>query len=237
MGGFEAVILAGGAGTRLRSVVSDLPKPMAGVAGRPFLAYQLDYLVAPGASRLILSVGYRREKIMEHFGDRYAGVPVSYVVEEEPLGTGGAIRESLRAVCGESALILNGDTFFPVDLNGMLRALHAGDCGLVMAVKELFRFDRYGTVVMAEGRITGFRERGLCERGYINGGIYAVTKAITTLFPDRQTFSFEADFLEQQVGRIGVVPFCSDAYFIDIGIPEDYQRAQHELPLQGGEKR
>ncbi|MGE0920244.1 nucleotidyltransferase family protein [Trichlorobacter lovleyi] len=237
MGGFEAVILAGGAGTRLRSVVSDLPKPMAGVAGRPFLAYQLDYLVASGASRLILSVGYRREKIMEHFGDRYAGVPVSYVVEEEPLGTGGAIRESLRAVCGESALILNGDTFFPVDLNGMLRTLHANGCGLVMAVKELFRFDRYGTVVMVEDRITGFRAKGFCERGYINGGIYAVTKAIAALFPARQAFSFEADFLEQQVGRIGVVPFCSDAYFIDIGIPEDYQRAQHELPLQGGEKR
>lgn len=237
MAGFEAIILAGGAGTRLRSVVSDLPKPMADVAGRPFLAYQLDYLVASAVSHLVLSVGYRHEKIMAYFGDRYVGVPISYVVEDEPLGTGGAIREALKAVTGDEALVLNGDTFFPVDLAGMRQQLRKQRAGLIMAVKELFRFDRYGTVIISEERVAGFREKGYCEQGYINGGIYALTRGITAFFPDRPNFSLESEVLTANVGQIGVIPFRSDAYFIDIGIPEDYLRAQTELPLQRGECR
>jgi D-glycero-alpha-D-manno-heptose 1-phosphate guanylyltransferase len=233
----EAIILAGGAGTRLRSVVADLPKPMADVAGRPFLSYQVDYLATAGVKHIVLSVGYLRERIMEWFGDQYRGIRISYSVEEEPLGTGGAIRESFTKVAGDNVLALNGDTWFPVTLSSMVNAHNENGCDLTMALKLMHGFERYGTVSFSEKSVTGFFEKGFRSQGYINGGVYLLHRSLVDQFPSTQRFSFESDFLEPMVQRIRVCPFVSDAYFIDIGIPEDYQRAQVELPSQMGEFR
>jgi D-glycero-alpha-D-manno-heptose 1-phosphate guanylyltransferase len=230
----EAIILAGGAGTRLRSVVPDLPKPMADVAGRPFLAYQFDYLSAVGVSRVILSVGYLRERIMDWFGVEYNGIAISYAVEEEPLGTGGAIREALRLVTGDRVLVLNGDTWFPVDLRAMQTAHDTTCCHMTMALKQVNDISRYGAVTIEGGRVSGFAEKGRRSSGYINGGVYLINRAIEEFFPRQQRFSFESDLLEAQIERIVVCPFVSDAYFIDIGIPEDYYTAQTILPGQTG---
>ena len=230
----EAIILAGGAGTRLRSVVADLPKPMADVAGRPFLAYQLDYLAAAGIRRIVLSVGYLRERIIEWFGASYRGIDIDYAIEEELLGTGGALRVSLARVSGERVLVLNGDTWFPVDIAAMAAAHAESGCVMTMALKELTDFSRYGAVTVADGRVNGFSEKGFCSRGYINGGVYLIECALEARFPERKRFSLESDLLEAQVGAIAICPFISDAYFIDIGVPEDYHTAQLELPEQIG---
>ena len=233
----EAIILAGGAGTRLKSVVADLPKPMADVAGRPFLAYQLDYLAAAGVGHVVLSVGYLCERIMEWFGDNYQGIRISYAVEEEPLGTGGGIRESINLTTADNLLVLNGDTWFPVCLRSLEEAHDNSRSDLTMALKLLSDFERYGTVSFSGGRVTGFSAKGFCQQGYINGGVYLLDRAVADHFPERRSFSFESDFLEPMVQRIDICPFVSDAYFIDIGIPEDYQRAQIELPGQTGDFR
>lgn len=217
--------------------MADLPKPMADVAGRPFLAYQFDYLAAAGVEHVILSVGYLRERIIEWFGYKYRGIHVSYAVEEEQLGTGGAIRESIVQASGDSLLVLNGDTWFPVNLTAMVKAHNVHGCGLTMALKFMHDFDRYGAVSCSELRVTGFSEKGFCSHGYINGGVYLLHRSLADEFPPTRRFSFESDFLEPMVQRINVCPYVSDAYFIDIGIPEDYLRAQTEMPDQMGEFR
>lgn len=230
----EVIILAGGAGTRLRSVVGNTPKPMAEVAGRPFLTYLLDFLVSANVSHVVLSIGYLCEQIMDYFHDNYQGMQVTYAIEDEPLGTGGAIREAFNYTSEENVLVLNGDTYFPVNLNDMMKAHCASGCEMSMALKLMHDYDRYGAVLYSEQRITGFSEKGYYSQGYINGGVYLLHRSLLDKFPPMRRFSFESDFLEPLVNQISVCPFVGDAYFIDIGIPEDYQRAQTELPNTTG---
>lgn len=230
----DAVILAGGAGTRLRSIVHDVPKPMADVGGRPFLEYLLEHLAAGPVDRIILSVCHRREVIIDRFGDRFRDLPIVYSVEEEPLGTGGAIRQSLELARGEHVAVLNGDTFFPVDLAAMANAHRSRDCDLTMALKPLTRFDRYGVVACSGDRVVGFAEKGFRETGSVNGGVYVMRRALSAALPSARSFSFETDFLMRQVDALRICPFASDAWFIDIGVPEDYRRAQRELPGRVG---
>ena len=227
-----AIILAGGLGTRLRDTVPDLPKPMAPVAGRPFLAHQLDHWIAQGVVRFVLSVGYRAVAISNHFGNRYRGVPIDYVVEPAPLGTGGALAlaaNKLRA--NEPALLLNGDTYFDVDLKALSAHAERHDADWCLA---LFRHDdaaRYmGVVVSDDGRITALRSK----HGVLaNGGAYwfrPEALAAVALVPGAVA-SLEDD----------VLPFCfdqgqrfagyvSNGDFIDIGVPHDYLRAATVLP-------
>lgn len=225
----EAVILAGGRGTRLASIVKDIPKPMADIEGRPFLEYLLDYLARAAVDRVILSVGFRSEIIVERFGRTFRGIPIDYAIEKEPLGTGGAIRESLKIAQDEHVLIINGDTYFPVDLVEMAVIHKLRGCDLTVAIKLMNNFDRYGTVKCSGERIAGFEEKRLCGTGYINGGVYMMRRGTIANFPDKHQFSFESDFLEPMIDKVNICPFVSDAYFIDIGIPEDYCRAQREL--------
>lgn len=225
----EAIVLAGGFGTRLRHIVSDVPKPMAPVCGKPFLRYILDDLAGKGVSRVILAVGYKKECIEDYFGGSYAGMELVYSPEDTPLLTGGAIKRAMGLCREESVFVINGDTFFDVDLSAMARAHASTGARLTIATKHLRSFDRYGAVETDEtGRILAFREKCFRAEGDINGGVYLTEKADILAIPE-ETFSFENDFMERRVGEGIMYAFPSAGYFIDIGIPEDYARAQEDF--------
>ena len=221
----EAVILAGGLGTRLRSVVSEVPKCMAPVDGKPFLQYMLEWLSRFDVSHVVLSVGYLREVIFAFIDSREWPFEISYAVEEEPLGTGGGIRLALTKCREDRVIVLNGDTFFNVDLKALTFA-----APVTLALKSMRDFDRYGAVDLAGGLVTGFHEKTACTEGLINGGVYALVRSRLDLafYPGR--FSFEKDLLEPLAAARLVAGQVQEGYFIDIGIPEDYARAQRELP-------
>ncbi|MDQ7091474.1 MAG: nucleotidyltransferase family protein [Methylococcales bacterium] len=221
----EAIILAGGFGTRLQTVVKDVPKPMAEINGYPFLKYLLDALITQGVTSVILSVGYKKECIKTYFNDRYQTLKIRYASEETPLGTGGAIIQALSMTTHESVYVLNGDTFFEVDLNAM-QTLHLNtQADITVATKVMHDFDRYGTLTIKKGRVTAFEEKKYQTDGYINGGIYLIHKNLFNRFKIASKFSFEADFLEQNLAQLSVHAFESEGYFIDIGIPDDYYHA------------
>lgn len=225
----SAIVLAGGFGTRLQKVVSELPKPMAPVAGKPFLQYVLDYLGKQGIDTAILAVGYLRNTIIEYFGDEYNGLIIKYSAEDEPLGTGGAIKQACAMADGENVFVINGDTFFDVDLAQLFRFHISNQALLSVALKRMEKFDRYGTVEINDrNKITGFREKEYLDEGLINGGVYCLNKNI---FPDSipQKFSFETEILEKEIKTGKIFGLESKGYFIDIGIPEDYEKAQTDF--------
>jgi len=224
----EAIVLAGGKGTRLQSVVSDVPKPMAPVGEKPFLEYILKYLKRNGISKVILSVGYKWEVIKNYFGNHYDGIELVYSVENEPLGTGGAIKQALSYVDGRQVLVINGDTFFDIPLKDLFEKV-SPDVDLVLSLKEMHDFDRYGSVeVDNNNRVTAFREKEFCHRGYINGGIYRIGKELFNGFDLPKVFSFEG-FMQERREEINPSALVFEGYFIDIGVPEDYAKAQREI--------
>ena len=173
----EAIVLAGGFGTRLAQVVKDVPKPMAPVAGKPFLQYVADDLINQGIDRIVFAVCYKKETIMDFFGDSYRDAAVLYSVETEPLLTGGAIRQSLELCREERVFVINGDTFFQVDLNAMRRTSRNTGKAVVIAVKEMRDFSRYGKVSVNDAmEVTAFHEKQYCAQGCINGGIYDIKR-------------------------------------------------------------
>lgn len=224
----ECVVLAGGKGTRLRSVVSDLPKCMAPVAGRPFLAWLLDDLREAGFDHIILSLGYKHEAVEAWVATRPDRDSITCVVEEEPLGTGGGVRLALRQAREGAVFILNGDTFFGVDYAAMQAFHRQSGAQATLALKPLRDFDRYGEVTLdGQGRITAFREKRPCAEGLINGGVYLLQREALAEMPDR--FSLEKDYFEPHAESAGLAGFRSEGYFIDIGIPADYARAQRDF--------
>ncbi|HNA00178.1 MAG TPA: nucleotidyltransferase family protein [Ferruginibacter sp.] len=228
----EAIILAGGLGTRLRSVVSDLPKCMAPVAGRPFLYFVIEQLKRNGIDRFIFSLGYKHEAIEAWLQEQYPSLHISSVVEDEPLGTGGAIKLACSKASGEHVLILNGDTFFNIDLDRLSRFHQDNKADCTLSLKPMIQFDRYGVVeLQADHRIIAFKEKQYYEAGFINGGIYALhaKRFLQENLPVK--FSFEKEYLEAYFPQRNMFGLIQDEYFIDIGIPEDYERAQHELRI------
>lgn len=228
----EAIILAGGLGTRLRPVVSDLPKCMATVNKKPFLFYVITWLKQQGIDKFIFSLGYKHEMIEEWLNEQYPALNIQYSIEEEPLGTGGAIKLACSLATEKNVLILNGDTLFKVDVNG-LSAFH-NSCGAncTLSLKPMHNFDRYGVVELnADSSIASFKEKKQYKTGLINGGVYALNIAgfMNEALP--QKFSFEKDYLEQYFNKRKMYGVIQDEYFIDIGIPEDYERAQRELGI------
>ena len=226
----EAIILAGGLGTRLQSVVKNVPKPMAEIQGRPFLSYMLDYLESQGISRIILSVGYMNDVIRSYFGSSYRSMTIDYAIESKPLGTGGAIREALSMLEGDRAVVLNGDSLFMLDLRAFIN-FHCGlDSLLTLSGKPMHDYERYGSVLLEDSRVIGFEAKAFRSFGYINGGIYVMEKRMRHLFQIKEdAFSLEVDFLQKNTHTIILHAFKSNAYFIDIGIPEDYRKAHTEL--------
>jgi D-glycero-alpha-D-manno-heptose 1-phosphate guanylyltransferase len=233
----EVIILAGGLGTRLHSDVKDVPKSMAPIAGRPFMWYLLKYLSKyDQISRVILSVGYLREVIFEWIDQVKDTFPFEfdYAVEEQPLGTGGAIKLALNKTKDEHVFVLNGDTFFDVDLMELYTAHHANKKNITIALKLMTKFERYGTVCIdnnAEaGAILSFNEKKYCEEGLINGGVYIINKDSHIFEGLGEKFSFETAVLEPQCYRHQLFGIVQGGYFIDIGIPEDFRKANQELP-------
>lgn len=229
----KAIVLAGGLGTRLASVTGDIPKPMAPVGARPFLEYLLDYLIEQGSDGIVLAVSHKWEMIREHFGDAYKGIQLDYSVENEPLGTGGAIRQALDTLPDNEVVVLNGDTLFRVDLGGLGETHRNSGALLTIALKQVTDSGRFGRIEMAAGGvITRFLEKSSSGPGLINGGVYMLNRRLFTDFPMPARFSFEQDMVEPNIDAIQPCAFQSDAYFIDMGIPEDYERAQHEIGVE-----
>ena len=224
----ECVVLAGGMGTRLRSAVAQLPKCLAPVAGRPFLAWLLDDLREAGFDHIILSLGYRHEDIEEWVASRDDRDAVTCVVEKEPLGTGGGVRLALREAVEEEVFVLNGDTFFGVDFTAMQAFHRQSGATATLALKPMLDFDRYGEVSCdADGRITAFHEKQPCREGLINGGIYLLRRDALEAMPDK--FSLEKDYFVPLSTQGRLAGFRSEGYFIDIGIPADYARAGRDF--------
>jgi len=231
----EAIILAGRLGTRLRDAVPDLPKCMAPVDGKPFLSYVIDYFHQQGIRKFIFALGYRHSIITDYLDTAYASLQRQYSIEQGSLGTGGAIKLSCSIATEKTVLILNGDTLFKILLDNFASFHYSHDAYCTLSLKPMTNIDRYGTVELnADSTIKQFTEKQFYTQGLINGGIYALQteKFLKEDLPGQ--FSFEKDFLEAAFikpggasgGMYGVV---QDRYFVDIGTPADYERAQHEL--------
>lgn len=222
----EAIVLAGGFGTRLRGVVDDVPKPLAPVAGRPFLAWLLDRLAAGGMRRCILATGYLSELIEARIGSRWQGMDIAYSLEPAPLGTGGAIRLAAKRLQGDAAHVLNGDTWLEYDPVALQDAARTTGASMAIALARVDDVARYGAVDIDHGRVAGFREKGEAGHGWINAGCYFLGAEAIAALPARDAFSFEQDVLQPRVQAGAVAAFTATAGFIDIGVPDDYARAQ-----------
>ncbi|WP_025847907.1 nucleotidyltransferase family protein [Paenibacillus ehimensis] len=225
----EAIVLAGGFGTRLKNIVSDVPKPMAPIGETPFLSFILEYLFRNGVQKVILSTGYKHDVIESYFGIKYKRMDLIYSVENQPLGTGGAIKLALNKTETQDVFVLNGDTFFQVDLNSLYQFHQNKRAKITLSLKALRNFDRYGTVTVKSDKVASFHEKKSTLSGIINGGVYLVNKECFNNLDFPQKFSFETDFLEPYVNKIDFYGYMSDGYFIDIGVPEDYYKAKSEL--------
>lgn len=226
----ECIVLAGGLGTRLQSAVADVPKCMAPVNGQPFLHYVFDYLELQGCTRVILSLGYKHQYVLQWLATQQRGFSVDYVIEQEPLGTGGGIQLALTKANSNDVVILNGDTMFRVDLNELLQFHTGKKAATTLALKPMTNFDRYGVVSIDDnGRINAFEEKKHYTEGLINGGIYVVNKDALSAKNLPVKHSFEKDYFEAFVHEGNMYGFVSDTYFIDIGIPSDYEQAQQDF--------
>ena len=227
----HAIVLAGGFGTRLQSLVSDVPKPMADIAGRPFLSWLLDWLSSQGIESVVLATGHLADKVEAFYGDHFGGLEVRYSREESPLGTGGAVLQALSCFDSRTdVLILNGDSFFDCDLGAIAKTHYDTEAEISLALTYRDPADRYGLVQTEGPWIRGFNEKQAGSAGLINAGLY-ILKAQTLLdFNPPQRFSLESEFFAVNLDRLRVAAHVQEGYFIDIGIPEDYQRAQVELP-------
>lgn len=225
----EAVILAGGFGTRLAHVLGNVPKPMAPVAGKPFLTYVLDRLSDANIKRVILATGYMHEVVKEYFGDKYKGLEIIYSPETQPLFTGGAILQATQYVEGNNFLVLNGDTLFDIDFEKLSNHHLSNSDSITIALREVEDTSRYGAVEIDGSHILSFHEKSDSNgAGVINGGIYVINKQwlVKVCCGMPQKFSFEKEILQTHSGFEGLT---FNDYFIDIGIPTDYYRAQKEF--------
>lgn len=229
----KAVILCGGLGTRLGSLTKETPKPLLEVAGQPFIAHVLNRLTSAGINELVLAVGFQWRKLQAFVGDTWNGAPVHYSVETYPLGTGGAISAAMESASLPEALVVNGDTLFEINIPSFLKFAKDKDARVCVALRKVDDCSRFGRVSLeADGEMMTFGEKAEQGPGLINGGIYYLRRdalnAITS-----ETFSFETDFLAKKHLRHTVYGMTFDDYFIDIGVPDDLQRAQTELSTWG----
>jgi D-glycero-alpha-D-manno-heptose 1-phosphate guanylyltransferase len=228
----EAIILAGGMGIRLRKTVPDVPKPMAPVNDKPFFFYLLKWIKQYQVDKIILSTGYKPECFYEYFGNLFENIPLIYVTEKKPLGTGGAVIKGLTQTTGNNILIVNGDTWFPIDLDRFYASHLNNKNRFTVALKRMKEFSRYGSVEISGDNIIRFHEKKFCSEGLINGGIYLVNRKY---FESREfpvVFSLEEEILAKEAGTSLLKGMIFDDPFIDIGLPEDYQKACNILKNQ-----
>ncbi len=227
-----AIILAGGRGTRLKTIISDLPKPMAPIMNVPFLTYQLNYLKYFGIKKVIFSVGYLSEKIIAHYNQSFENISIEYSIEKNPLGTGGGIRMAMSNLNEDLVLILNGDSFFDLNLEQFYNLHFEQKAEFSLALRYVNNSERYGNIEFnSSNQITSFIEKNqLNQSGYINAGVYILSKKLYLQNTKPNiNFSIEKDFFEKQLNQLIIKGFEFKDYFIDIGIPEDYLKAQDDF--------
>jgi D-glycero-alpha-D-manno-heptose 1-phosphate guanylyltransferase len=224
----EAIVLAGGFGTRLREVVPDLPKPMAPVAGRPFLEILLLAMASKGFRRVVLSLGYMADKVEAYFGGQFAGMELVYEIEDAPLGTGGAVRQALKRCNDDHVFVFNGDTYLDLEVADVEAHWRTHRVPIIVA-REVPDTARFGRLNTAGGHVVGFLEKGMAGAGLINAGTYVLPVDTLNEFAPGKAFSLETDFLAKAVQAQRIDLFVTSGHFIDIGVPEDYARAQSEL--------
>jgi len=229
----EAIILAGGLGTRLRSAVPDLPKCMAPVNGQPFIGFVIEHLQSQGIERFIFALGYKSEAFEGFLASTLPSSSYLVSFEEEPLGTGGAIKQACLLTEEKTVLVANGDTLFRINARKLFSFHHMCGANCTLSLKPMQNFDRYGVVELNKDySIKSFQEKKHYDEGLINGGVYALHAEKFRGEDLPQKFSFEKDYLEKFFANRRMFAVVQDEYFIDIGIPEDYARAQEELRLQ-----
>jgi D-glycero-alpha-D-manno-heptose 1-phosphate guanylyltransferase len=228
----EAIILAGGMGTRLQKVIADIPKPMAPVNGKPFLFYLMSWIRKYPVEKIILSTGYKAETIQQYLGNTFEGIPLKYVKEKKPLGTGGALKKAFKSTEADNVLILNGDTWFPVNLEKFYDFHVKNGHVFSIALKRLQKFSRYGSVEINGDTIVRFNEKRYCDEGLINGGIYLVNRSFLESIQLPEVFSLEKDVLVMEAGTLVLKGMVFDDPFIDIGIPEDYRKAGSVIKIK-----
>jgi D-glycero-alpha-D-manno-heptose 1-phosphate guanylyltransferase len=225
----EIIILAGGLGTRLKGYVDDVPKPMANVVDRPFLQILLESLKSNGFSRVILSLCYKPEKITNYFGKKYKGMEIIYCIESKPLGTGGAIKKCLKLANNDHVFIINGDTFLDINYKELFKSFSHNHYPLI-TVRKVSNISRYGEVKLEKNLVSSFNEKSEnLSSGYINAGCYIFPKDLLNTVYDSKSFSLENDFLPSMVRKQRFQAYVSNNFFIDIGVPSDFIKAQSVL--------
>ena len=228
----EAIILAGGKGTRLKSVIKNIPKPMAPINNRPFIGYLFLWLKRQNIRHIILSVGFKYRSILNYYCEKYEDIMLTYSIEKEALGTGGGIKNAFAHCSVEDIIVMNGDTFFNIDLNELVNYHHEKSSDITIALKPIFNSNRYDSVELNfEDRIVNFNKMNIDTHCLINAGIYVLKKKkCMEIFSNFNIFSFEQDILQTHLINMRIFGKIFNEYFIDIGIPEDYMKAQTELP-------
>lgn len=221
-------MLAGGFGTRLSQVVTAVPKPMAPIRGRPFLEILLALLAAKKVQRVVLALGHMADAIRRHFGGAFAGLQIDYVIEEAPLGTGGAIRLAMTQCDQDHVFVFNGDTYLDLEIASVEQHWQRERAPIIVG-REVPSTARYGRLTVERGRVTGFAEKGQPGPGVINAGCYVLNRGQLDAYSLNTPFSIEQDYLGKAVVRERFDLFMTRGQFIDIGVPEDLERAQREL--------
>ena len=225
----DAVILAGGLGSRLKEVISDLPKPLAPIQDKPFLDILLAQLdTFEMISKVILAVGYRADQVISYYEKR---PQITFSIESSPLGTGGALKKALEGVSSEDVLVCNGDSFLDYSLAEMWERYRIADADIMMACREVEEASRYGQVDfdVESGRIVGFQEKSTEKlKGWINGGVYLMKRDILCDFPSDRPFSLEQEVFPKVLKK-RMFGYPTAGLFIDIGTRESYSQAQEIL--------
>jgi D-glycero-alpha-D-manno-heptose 1-phosphate guanylyltransferase len=225
----KAVVLCGGLGTRLGALTRATPKPLIDVAGKPFINYVLDQLAASGTTEVVLAVSFQWQKLRDSLGESWQGVPLHYSVEPEPLGTGGAVRHAMNQMGWVEAIVANGDTLLKMDSRILRDTANHFSADIVMALKWIDDVSRYGSVSLGPGsRVIAFEEKGQSGEGLVNAGLYWIKASVFDRAPDG-VFSLERDLMAEHVTKLAMYGVETSGYFVDMGIPEDLERARREM--------
>lgn len=225
----EAIVLAGGFGTRLKKVIGNIPKPMAPINNLPFLTYLFEFLLNNNISTTVLSVYYKYHLIKDYYNNSYKNLDIKYSIDNQELGTGGAIMNAILRSNNDSLYIVNGDTYFDVELDFLLEKHYEDGNDITLALKPMSNFERYGFVnIDSMGRVISLGKKEYKKNGLIDGGIYLINKEIFNNIKNIQKFSFN-DFISTNLNYLKVGTFICDNLFIDIGTPEDYNNAHKVL--------
>lgn len=227
----EAIILAGGFGTRLRETVPDLPKCLAPVKGHPLLYYIVNYLIDSGVDKIIFSLFYKSELVVKYINDNFSFINYEFVIEERALGTGGALALALKKARKKNVVVVNGDSVFKIDLEKLFQFHEDKNASFSIALKNMLDPIRYGTVTTNKsGKIFYFHEKDkFIKEGIINGGVYIINKSIFLNKLNTLAFSLETDYLMIDTDKKNIYGMIFEDYFIDIGVPSDYLKANYDL--------